>query len=308
MLNKKEIVGPQYVTTDELQLPELNAKDLSIDVLRLDKIDPIISGNKWFKLTYFLEEAIQQKCKTIITFGGAYSNHIIATACAANRLGFHCVGMVRGEEPSYPSRTLLAAKEFGMELIFLSRSEYDQRDNEGFITDLISKYPDSLVIPEGGSGTKGIKGSSEIWKLVKPNRYTHLLCAVATGTTFLGLANVIELNQQIIGICVLKGMHDLLQEKMSLLNDSNSINNYSIKYDYHFGGYAKKNDELFDFMNYFYSKTAIPTDFVYTGKLFFGALDLVKKNFFPAGSNLLVIHTGGLQGNNSLAKTTLNFN
>ena len=168
-------------------------------------------------------------------------------------------------------------------LIFISRNKYSQKDNEDFINDLQLKYPGSLIIPEGGSGINGITGSAEILKLTNGNAYTHILCAVGTATTFLGLANAADLNQQIIGICVLKGMNDLLQQKKNFLKDEKRINNCYINYDYHFGGYAKMNDELFGFMNLFYNKTGIPTDFVYTGKLFYAAFDLDQKRFFSAG-------------------------
>ena len=278
------------------------------NVLRLDKIHPIISGNKWFKLKYYLHEAVEKKCKTIITFGGAYSNHIIAAAYAAKELKLQSIGMIRGEEPNQLSHTLVLTKEYGMELIFIPRNKYSQKDDDDFINDLQIKYPSSLIIPEGGAGKKGIAGSSDILKLTNGNAYTHILCAVGTATTFLGLANAANPNQKIIGVCVLKGMNDMLLEKIFFLKDEKRINNCHINYDYHFGGYAKMNDELFGFMNSFYDKTGIATDFVYTGKLFYAAFDLIKKDFFPDGSKLLIIHSGGLQGNDSLPKGTLNFN
>jgi 1-aminocyclopropane-1-carboxylate deaminase len=257
---------------------------------------------------YYLQEAAEKKCKTIITFGGAYSNHIIATAFAAKEFRLKSIGIIRGEEPNQLSHTLILAKEYGMDLIFISRSEYSKKDDDDFINDLQLKYSGSLIIPEGGAGINGIIGSGEIFNLTNGNEYAHILCAVGTATTFLGLANAGNLNQQIIGICVLKGMNDLLQQKQSFLKDKKQINNCYINYDYHFGGYAKMNDELFHFMNSFYNKTGIATDFVYTGKLFYAVFDLIKKDFFPPESKLLIIHSGGLQGNDSLPKGTLNFN
>ena len=305
---EKEIINIENITIDELHLPELSGKNLHADVLRLDKIHSVISGNKWFKLKYYLQEAVEKKCKTIITFGGAYSNHIIATAFAAKEFHLKSIGIIRGEEPSQLSHTLILAKEYGMDLIFISRNEYSKKDDDDFINKLQLKYPDSLIIPEGGAGIKGIAGSSEILKLTNSNVYTHILCAIGTATTFLGLANAANLNQQIIGICVLKGMNDLLQQKKNFLKDEKQVNNCYINYDYHFGGYAKMNDELFHFMNSFYHKTGVPTDFVYTAKLFYAVFDLIKKDFFPHASKLLIIHSGGLQGNDSLPKGKLNFN
>lgn len=306
MLNEKEIIDIDLATIDKLHLPEFAEKKLSVDVLRLDKIHPIISGNKWFKLKYYLEDAVQQK-RSIVTFGGAYSNHIIATAYAAKQLGLQSIGIIRGEEPKQLSHTLIFAKKYKMKLVFISRNEYLNKNNDDFISGLEKTYPGSIIIPEGGAGIKGIHGSEEIMKLIKNNYYTHILCAIGTATTFLGLANASEFDQKIIGICVLKGMNDLLDENKKFLNDPEKINNCFINYDYHFGGYAKKNNELFDFMNLFFEKTKIPTDLVYTGKLFYAAFDLVRKNLLPRDSKLLIIHSGGLQGNDSLPAGTLNF-
>jgi 1-aminocyclopropane-1-carboxylate deaminase len=307
MLNEKEIIAINLATIDELHLPEFEEKKLSVDILRLDKIHPVISGNKWFKLKYYLEDAVQQK-KSIITFGGAYSNHIIATAFAANQLNLQSIGIIRGEESKHLSHTLFLAKKCRMKLAFISRNEYVKKNNDDFISGLQLTYPNSIVIPEGGAGLKGIRGSEKIMKLVKNNYYTHILCAVGTATTFLGLANASDLAQKIVGICVLKGMSDLLNENKKFLNDPEKINNCFVSYDYHFEGYAKKNNELLNFMNLLSDKTKIPTDFVYTGKLFYGAFDLIKKDFFPRASKLLIIHSGGLQGNDSLPAGTLNFN
>jgi len=306
MLNEKEIIDIDLATIDELHLPEFAEKKLSIDVLRLDKIHPIISGNKWFKLKYYLDDAVQQK-RSIITFGGAYSNHIIATAYAAKKLNVASIGIIRGEETKRLSHTLILAKEYGMKFELISRNEYFKKNDENFISALQLTYPGSIIIPEGGAGIKGIKGSEEIMKLIKRNYYTHILCAIGTATTFLGLANSSNSDQKIIGICVLKGMNDLIDENKKFLNDPEKINNCIINYDYHFGGYAKKNKELFDFMNLLYIRTKIKTDFVYTGKLFYAAFDLAQKDFFTHNSKLLIIHSGGLQGNDSLPSGRLNF-
>ncbi|HSZ85343.1 MAG TPA: hypothetical protein VK787_04895, partial [Puia sp.] len=164
MLNEKEIIDIDLATIDELHLPEFAEKKLSIDVLRLDKIHPIISGNKWFKLKYYLDDAVQQK-RSIITFGGAYSNHIIATAYAAKKLNVASIGIIRGEETKRLSHTLILAKEYGMKFELISRNEYFKKNDENFISALQLTYPGSIIIPEGGAGIKGIKGSEEIMKL-----------------------------------------------------------------------------------------------------------------------------------------------
>ncbi len=304
MLNTKEIIDINLATIDQLQLPELTEKNIKADVLRLDKIHPIISGNKWFKLKYYLDDAVDRKISTIITFGGAYSNHIIATAFAAREYGMKSIGIIRGEEAQILSATLKSAKEYGMKLQFISRADYAKKDNEDILNEL---HPNSLMIPEGGAGIKGIEGSAEILAVANSNEYTHILCAAGTATTFIGLANGSNTSQEIIGISVLKGISDLLEKNSHYLAQPEKINYCKIITAYDFGGYGKKNTELFKFMNLFYERTGIRTDFVYTGKLFYGAFDLIKNDFFAAGSKLLIIHSGGLQGNDSLPEGTLNF-
>jgi 1-aminocyclopropane-1-carboxylate deaminase len=285
-------------------LPELTEKNIRADVLRLDKIHPVISGNKWFKLKYYLQEAQEKNHKTILTFGGAYSNHIIATACAAKEFGLKSIGIIRGEKPIELSHTLQQAKNYGMQLEFISRDEYKTKNENSFQNVLVEKFPGCFIIPEGGAGENGIKGSAEILNYINPNDYTHILCAVGTGIMFAGLINPSSEKQKTIGICVLKGMHNEYKE---LINDIKKRDNCAINHDYHFGGYAKKNDALIKFMNDFYLQTKIPTDFVYTSKLFYAMLDLVKKKYFDPGSKLLIIHSGGLQGNASLVSGTLIF-
>lgn len=307
MLNEKEIVNKEGASIDTLDLPELDEKDLKADVLRLDKIHPVISGNKWFKLKYFLEDANRLQRTTLVTFGGAYSNHIIATAFAAKSHQLKSVGVIRGERPHRLSHTLKQAKEYGMELVFLPRNQYGSNMEE-IQKDLALAHPDALIIPEGGAGPNGLRGSTEILNLAGSNTYTHIFCAIGTGTTFIGLANAALGDQNVAGICVLKGVKDILRGKELWLNKTNRANNHRVFYDYHFGGYAKKNPELFRYMNTFHSRTGIKTDFVYTGKLFFAVFDLIRHDFFPAKSRLLVIHSGGLQGNDSLPRGTLNFN
>ncbi|MBS1917219.1 MAG: pyridoxal-phosphate dependent enzyme [Bacteroidetes bacterium] len=295
------------ITTDSLSLLLLDEKKCSADVLRLDKIHPIISGNKWFKLKYYFKKASEEKKQIIITYGGSYSNHIIATACAASEAGLNSIGIIRGERAAVLSPTLLAAEKYGMQLQFISRDEYKRKEDILFRKEIEEKYADALIIPEGGFGYEGIKGAEEILLLVDKAKYTHILCAVGTGTMYAGLVNVSGPTQTVVGICVLKGI-----ENLSIQLDAWAIHNekksaHQILHDYHFGGYAKKNDQLIEFINTFYRQTRIPTDFVYTGKLFYAVTELLKNNFFPAGSKLLIIHSGGLQGNNSLTKDTLIF-
>lgn len=299
----ENIVDLSTAVTGRLHLKEGIGQKILLDVLRLDKIDPIISGNKWFKLKYYLQAALEGNKKQLLTFGGAWSNHIVATACTAKKAGLSSIGIIRGEAPEVWSLSLQTASACGMQLVFVSRELYNQKKDPAFISGISAQYGHPYIIPEGGEGAPGIRGAGEIIDLVKKEAYTHIICAVGTGTQLAGLAGSMTADQQIIGIPVLKGFDNwrspyILKETMRRVH---------IIPSYHMGGYAKKNEELLRFMNRFYSETGIPTDWVYTGKLFFAISDLLKKDYFPAGSKLLAIHSGGLQGNNSLEPGTLNF-
>jgi 1-aminocyclopropane-1-carboxylate deaminase len=302
-----KIINPSLATVDRLDLKIFSERKILGDVLRLDKIHPVVAGNKWFKLKYYLAEAVQKKCGTLITFGGAYSNHIIATAFAARAAGLRSIGIIRGEEPAALSHTLEEAKTYGMDLQFISRERYKRKEEVEFLADLMKKYPGSWIIPEGGEGPPGIKGSTEILQLTTTNKYTHICCALGTGTMFLGLANGSAPDTEIMGFSVLKGIEDQLAKYHEKFADPGKMNLCRIYHGYHFGGYARKNDALFQFMNQFYKETGIPTDFVYTAKLFYGVIDLANNKDLPTGSSLLIVHSGGLQGNLSLPPGTLAF-
>jgi 1-aminocyclopropane-1-carboxylate deaminase len=289
--------------TDEL----LERKNLSVDVLRLDKVHPVVSGNKLYKLYYYLEEAVAGN-KRIITFGGAYSNHLAATAKACNELKIASVGMVRGEEPPTLSHTLQFCKDNNMDLVWLGRTKYTELKNEEVIPEFEKQYGPHLLIPEGGYAKKGREGASFISSYYNRDDYTHICCAVGTATTMAGLLKTANNKQQttnFLGFSALKGLNDLPQ-RMQYLLGKEAIECKLIN-DYHFGGYAKKTAELISFMNIFYLKHHIPTDFVYTGKMFFGVWDMISKEYFSPGSKLLCIHTGGLQGNLSLPQGSLIF-
>jgi 1-aminocyclopropane-1-carboxylate deaminase len=294
-------------TVDKWETPLLKEKDITAAILRLDKIHPHISGNKWFKLKYYLQEAIEKSKTGVVTFGGAYSNHIVAAACAAQSKSLKSIGIIRGEEPVILSPTLQQAKVFSMELIFLNREKYKYKDDAVFLQSLKIKYKDYLLIPEGGAGIQGAKGCSEIMELTDKKSFTHIVCAAGTGTMFAGLLNAASPNQSVIGVSVLKGITDFWQQAEYMIQKKERQADSQFFYDYHFGGYAKHQPALIEFMNNFYSETGIPTDFVYTGKLFFAVTDLLQKNYFSACSRLLIIHSGGLQGNTGLPKGTLIF-
>lgn len=282
-----------------LELPLLREKRVSLDVLRLDQIHPIVSGNKYFKLKYYLQEALEQQKKVIITYGGAFSNHIVATAYMANSINLKSVGLIRGERPPVLSHTLQKAMELGMELSFISREAYAKKQDIKLAND------HNYIINEGGEGVLGIKGASEILQWVKKEKYTHVACAVGTATMLKGICSASMPTQSVIGIPVLKGFDNWRHSYAMPLHEYPE--NICLISNYHWGGYARANADLLAFMNDFYRQTQIPTDFVYTGKLLYAVMDLIEKNYFSPGSTLLVIHSGGLQGNASLPAQTLDF-
>lgn len=286
-----------HITTDSVKL--FSKKNIDVWVLRLDKIHPVVSGNKWFKLQHYIKDAKRQGKKKIVTFGGAWSNHIVASAAACKMNSLGSAGVIRGEEPAILSPVLLQAKEYGMQLFFISRDEYDKKKIPAEF-----KNEEYYLVNEGGYGEKGAEGASGILQYTSGD-FTHCCCAVGTGTMMAGLIKASSPEQEIIGISVLKNHPELETNVRALLH--NEQEKWLINHAYHFGGYAKHQPTLTRFMNEFFEQTNIPSDFVYTGKLFFAIADMIQKDFFPAGSRLLLIHSGGLQGNASLKKGTLIF-
>lgn len=291
-----ELPDLKKITTDIVQHPSLQNKNIHLHVLRLDKIHPVISGNKWFKLKYHLDNFNAGNYKGIVTLGGAWSNHIVATACACHIKKIKSVGIIRGDKPSQPSPTLLESARYEMNLKFISRENYGQIKNDGHNEWIRKEFPDHYIIPEGGAGKEGEKGASEILHFANGNNYTHIACAVGTGTMLNGICQSALPKLKILGIAVLKGW----KEESKTANAKFILN-------YHFGGYAKCTEALIGFMNDFFSHSNIPTDFVYTGKLAYAIFDMIKKDQFPANSKVLMIHSGGLQGNASLEKGSLIF-
>lgn len=286
-------------------------KGIQADVLRLDLIHPVISGNKWFKLKHSLAEALAQQKKGLISFGGAWSNHLVAVACACRQYGLSSTGIIRGEQPAVFNATLKQMQDYGMELIFVSRAGY--RDKQATLDAVLPRYPQYYYVPEGGQGDKGIAGSAEILSLAPLEQYTHIACAVGTGTTFSGLINAAK-DQQVIGVCCLKiPLSGRIpgpapdNELTRYIESHTSNRHYRLLFDYHFGGYARHSPALIAFMNEIYRTSGIPTDIVYTGKLFYAIADLVRQDHFQTGDRILVVHSGGLLGNRSLPEGALHF-
>ncbi len=290
---------------DQLRSEKYDLKKISLSILRLDEIHPVVSGNKLFKLHYFLDEAVSSSHKTIITFGGAWSNHLAATAFACQKAGIRCIGFVRGEKPAALSNTLIFCMQNGMKLEFISRELYQKITTAEFADMLAKKYGAHTLIPEGGFSELGVKGAQGIPDFFDGKNYTHICCAIGTATTFAGLISGSDDTTEVIGFSALKNLTDIPQRLKKL--NVGETKKYVFIGDYHFGGYAKKTQELITFMNTFYQDNKIPLDFVYTGKMMFGAIELINKNYFPPGSNILCVHTGGLQGNQSLPEGMLNF-
>ena len=271
--------------------------DISLFIKRDDLIHPIISGNKFRKLKYNLIEAKNQKKITLLTFGGAFSNHILAVSAAGKEYGFDTIGIIRGEELEdkiETNPTLQKAKEFGMVFDFISRQEYRNKNNPEFLKKLKEKFGEFYLIPEGGTNEFAIKGCEEILTEDDKN-FDFICCAIGTGGTISGIINSSNENQKILGFPVLKG--DFLTEDIRKFAKKD---NWELVTDYHFGGYAKYDATLIEFINNFYEKYQIPLDPIYTSKMVFGVLDLIEKEYFPPKSKILVIHTGGLQGINGI--------
>ena len=277
---------------------------LRVSMLRLDKLHPVVSGNKLFKLKYHLQEAVQQGKKSIVTMGGPYSNHLVATAYASKHAELNAIGIVRGNQPPEFSQTLKECVQYGMRLIFCERDEFDSIN----ATTINEQFPEAYFIAQGGYGLIGAKGAAEILSFQKAREFDFIIAACGTGTMGAGLVNASSADQKIILISVLKNNFSIKTEIENMIDASSKTkNNFFINFDFHFGGYAKKNKLLFGSMNQFYIDNNIETDFVYTGKMVYAVNEMIKEDFFPRGSNILMIHSGGLQGNRSLQNGELLF-
>ena len=276
---------------ERVNLPK--TKGVELYVKREDQIHAFVSGNKYRKLKYNLLEAEKSGYKTLLTFGGAFSNHIAAVASAGHLIGFKTIGVIRGDELESKiseNATLNFAQENGMQFKFVSREIYRSKTSESFLKSLEAEFGDFYVIPEGGTNELAVKGCQEILYPEDFN-FDYICCSVGTGGTISGLINGSKPSQQVLGFPALKG--DFLKEDISKFATQT---NWKLITDYHFGGYAKINDELVAFINQFKSDYSLPLDPVYTGKMLFGIMDLIEQNYFPKGSKILAIHTGGLQG------------
>ena len=295
----------QQMRCDELYDPLFSKQEIRVFIARLDLVHPVVSGNKLFKLTYFLEEARYKKLP-VLSFGGAYSNHLVALAWYCNALKIACTGVVRGEAASTLSHTLKACKHYGMKLIFVSRENYTDKDSPDWVQRNVPDALNSIVIPEGGYDPSGALGASQIMNALKSMEASHICTAIGTATTLAGLCAAAEDHQSIIGVPALKNMNDISERIQHLLPDQKYTQ--PIIWEHQLApGYAKWNDTLLNFMNRFYNQHHIPTDFVYTAKMLHTVLEKIAAGFFEPGSRIVCLHTGGLQGNDSLPEGKLVF-
>lgn len=295
MLFQLEIPIPK---NQQIHLPILTTKGVELFIKREDTIHPFVSGNKFRKLKYNIAEAKQQGKETLLTFGGAFSNHIAATAAAGKMAGFKTIGIIRGDELGkdvtktlLQNETLRNAYENGMQFKFVSREAYRNKTSEASINQLRKEFGDFYLVPEGGTNELAVQGCEEILTN-EDEKFDYICCAVGTGGTISGLINSAKNHQKVIGYPALKG--DFLVEEIKPYLKGNE--NWSLQNKYHFGGYGKYTEELIRCINEFKEQTGVLLDPIYTGKMLFGILDLVAKDIFPRNSKILAIHTGGLQG------------
>lgn len=279
--------------------------NISLTIKREDLIHPFISGNKYRKLKYNLLQAKAENQETLLTFGGAFSNHIAAVAYAGKESGFKTIGIIRGDElidKIEGNPTLKFAQENGMQFEFVSREDYRLKSEINFLDNLKAKFGDFYLVPEGGTNELAVRGCEEILT-PEDAEFNYVCCAVGTGGTISGISNSALPNQKVLGFPALKG--DFLKDEIRIFAKNQ---NWELITDYHFGGYGKVNLELIAFINQFFDENQIPLDPIYTGKMVFGVIDLIRKDYFPENSEILLIHTGGLQGIQGMNMKLMNKN
>lgn len=273
----------------------------AIDMLRLDLVHPIVSGNKWYKLSSYIKEAQAINATHLASFGGPYSNHIVALAYAGKELRFSTIGYIRLNETETLTPSLKDALSYGMHLKFLGRAQFQEKKS-ALLHEGQSK---TYFINEGGYGKLGAIGFASIAKEIDISSYDYILAAVGTGTMLAGLINLSQAHQEIIGIPVLKNEGSIESEINAIVDSQTKP--YKLFHQFHQGGYAKTTNEQIQCMNQFWTNTGIATDIVYTGKLITALDCLLKEKYFQADKKILLIHSGGIQGNRSVASGILNF-
>ena len=268
-----------------------------VDILRLDTIHPYISGNKWFKLKYHIQQAVDAGATGILTFGGAYSNHLVAAASMCALVKLDCVCIVRGEAPAVFNNRLNYLQTCHAQLHFISRTDYTLKENSMPAKNILAAYPGLYIIPEGGAGEPGVTGSMEILDGVS-NHYDYICCTAGTCTMAAGLARCLQPHQKLLVFPAIRVSHqpvyasELAKSIYGYLNQPPPVIEFIT--DYHFGGYAQSNDTLLNFIQEFENQFGIKTDRVYNGKMFYGLADLMKHGYFSKTARLLAVHCGGV--------------
>lgn len=275
------------------------SKVAKVSMLRLDVVHPEVSGNKWYKLKHNLQYCLDHKLKGVLTFGGAYSNHLAATAVAAHAYKLKSIAIVKGTYAAEQlTPTLRFCKAHGMELDFVTHEVYKQKSGVEFLSELSLKYPGMHIVPEGGANKEGRLGAAEICRHI-PEEYNCIALSVGTGTTLSGIVNGLPPDKPVSGFAPMKG-GAYLQDELKAFVEPEKQGSYHIYDNWHFGGFGRYNDELLHFMNSFYTSCHIPLDVVYTSKMMFGMRELILQGQWGSDSKILCIHTGGLQGNASV--------
>ena len=266
--------------------------EIEVFIKRLDLIDPFISGNKLFKLKHNVDRALFQKKNMLITFGGAFSNHILATAAYTKKKNIDCLAIVRGEEYYELNPLLTLAKEYGMKFSFVSRKEYAKRNDNNYVSELIRKYKKAFIVPEGGNNKLGVLGAEEI--LEKQDKsFDYIICPIGTGATLSGIVNSSNRSQKVIGINCINDTKDINKN----ISQKTNKNNWEIINEFNFGGFAKFDNLLTEYLKKFKLNYKITLDLNYTTKMFFGFEKLIERRYFHRKSKVLLIHTGGTYGN-----------
>ncbi|GAA4352504.1 pyridoxal-phosphate dependent enzyme [Hymenobacter saemangeumensis] len=282
----------------ELAEPAAQTQGVRLLLWRDDLAHPELPGNKARKLKYNLAAAREQGHTTLLTFGGAYSNHIAAVATAGRLYGLRSIGLIRGDETRPLNPTLAQAQADGMALHYLDRSSYRRRQEPAFLQEVMARFGPAYLLPEGGTNALALPGCAELVAEIREQvAFDALAVAVGTGGTLAGLLTGLRKPEQALGIAALKDGGFLRAEVDALTQQAcgQTFTNYSLQTDYHLGGYASYSADLLAFIEQFRQRHSILLDPIYTGKLLYGVLDLIRKEHFARGSTVVAIHTGGLQ-------------
>lgn len=297
MIDFKKEINENAAVLLPIKLPNV-ANDVNVLMKRIDLVHPIISGNKWYKMKYNIIELDRLGIDTLLTFGGAFSNHIHATAEAGKIFGFKTIGLIRGEEHLPLNSTLKSAVDSGMELHYVNRTKFRKRDSKDFLAEVGNNFGNVYILPVGGTNSIALKGCKEIVEQIDID-YDYICSASGSGGTFAGIVAGLNGNKMGIAFPALKG-GEFLKEVISDLvfeYSGEHYSNWSLNTDFHFGGFAKLTKELIEFTKEFEKLNGFELDYIYTNKMMFGIAELIKNGFFKSGETIVAIHSGGLQGN-----------